>query len=326
MLKDPTTQPNATNQTFNPTNFSSFLNLFQTMFSNNVSQASSLNDSASPFSSNASANAFDFSSLLGLLQNIGLGGTNISSNSGPNNLGILSNVLNLRNLGINHLKNLPNQVEKPNEYLNLVVDFVLAGTTNDTNKIKSTFDNLLDHFENDQDINETGREEILKMREIASNMNRFEEIVPLMFQLLFKLKQNKKLSDRVDQEKYAKFENLIEPIVDAFETNRPNSDQMKGYFSSLNSMASEYNKNNHAEHRIVKPYKRDQMKDGNALQHDIENYKDEYENVAKSVEFGQNNEKKSSNETRILDLMIQLFLFAKYLMHKKLIANDLAFK
>ena len=84
------------------------------MFSNNVSQASSLNDSASPFSSNASANAFDFSSLLGLLQNIGLGGTNISSNSGPNNLGILSNVLNLRNLGINHLKNLPNQVEKPN--------------------------------------------------------------------------------------------------------------------------------------------------------------------------------------------------------------------
>lgn len=320
MLKDPTTQRNPTNQSFNPSSFN-FLNLFQTMFSNNVSgEASSLNDS--PFSSNA----FDFSSLLGLFQNISLGGNNNSSNSGPNNLGILSNALNLRSLGINHLKNLPNQVEKPNEYLNLVIDFVLAGTTNDTNKIKTTFNNLLDHFENDPEINETGQDEIQKMRKLASDMNRFKEIVPLMFQLLFKLKQNKKLSDRVDQEKYSKFENLIEPMVDAFQTNAPDTAQMKGYFSSLNSIASEYNKNDHTEHRIVKPYKRDEMKDGNALQHDIESYKDEYENVAKLVEFGQKNEEKSSHETRIHDLIIQLFLFSKYLMHKKIIANDLTFK
>jgi hypothetical protein len=155
---EPATIINANKQSLNSPNL---FNLLQNMFSNNnvsgaSNQASSLN-SPNPFSNLFASNGSDISSLFGVFQNFGLGGI------GQNNQ---------RNLGINHIQNLPNQLENPNEYLNLMVNFILAGASNDKDKIKKTFNDILDHYENDPDINETAKEEIVKMREIAQDMNK----------------------------------------------------------------------------------------------------------------------------------------------------------
>jgi hypothetical protein len=148
-----------------------------------------------------------------------------------------------------------------------------------------------------------------------------------MFQLLSKLKQNEKLSSRVDHENFDKFMNLIGPILTVFNTNSPSSTQMSNYFSSLGNIASEYNNNNNqTEYTIVKDsFKMDRMKDSE-LNKNMEKFKDEYENIVRCIDFDANSVKKSSSERKLHDLIIQLFLLANYLMHKKMIANDLVFK